>query len=166
MYTVVGNCPRCGAPIYAPTVWSSVTPPPSTPSCSCFPRPQAIVGTTTNVPLMVDAPYYGGGMMDKEEQRIWGEIEDAGDSWLFPAQEGHIRALLEYREKRYREAVEAARGTMKSIEAYVALGNEAEGGDPPKPEDQWDDYDHMIIPEWRKLQAALAALPDEVRREG
>jgi len=31
----VGFCPHCGAPIYAPSVWHGITPPPSTYSCMC-----------------------------------------------------------------------------------------------------------------------------------
>ena len=36
MYSIVGNCPRCGAPIYAPTINYSILPPPSRHSCNCF----------------------------------------------------------------------------------------------------------------------------------
>ena len=46
MYTVIGQCPKCGAPIYTYTNWSAVTPPPSIPSCSC--NPQSKIETTTN----------------------------------------------------------------------------------------------------------------------
>ena len=35
MNTIVGNCPHCGAPIYTPTVWHGITPPPVTYSCMC-----------------------------------------------------------------------------------------------------------------------------------
>lgn len=35
MYTQVGSCPKCGSPVYAPSMWGSILPPPSTPSCSC-----------------------------------------------------------------------------------------------------------------------------------
>lgn len=35
-FTIVGNCKKCGAPIYAPTVWNGICPPPSQYSCSCF----------------------------------------------------------------------------------------------------------------------------------
>lgn len=35
MFTVVGNCPKCGAPIYSPSVWMGVTPPPVTYTCNC-----------------------------------------------------------------------------------------------------------------------------------
>ena len=38
MHTIVGSCPHCGAPIYSPTVWMGVTPPPAIPSCNCVPH--------------------------------------------------------------------------------------------------------------------------------
>ena len=34
-YAIVGHCPKCGAPVYAPDIWASTLPPPSTPSCNC-----------------------------------------------------------------------------------------------------------------------------------
>ncbi len=34
-YTQVGVCPVCGAPIYAPTVWSGTTPPLPIYTCVC-----------------------------------------------------------------------------------------------------------------------------------
>lgn len=34
-YTIAGACPTCGAPIYVPTVWSGVTPPPQKYTCNC-----------------------------------------------------------------------------------------------------------------------------------
>lgn len=46
MYTQVGNCKKCGSPIYSPILWMSVLPPPSIPSCSC--NPQRINTTTTH----------------------------------------------------------------------------------------------------------------------
>ena len=36
MNTVTGYCPRCGAPIYVPSVWHGIIPPPSQYSCGCF----------------------------------------------------------------------------------------------------------------------------------
>lgn len=36
MYTQVGTCPKCGAPIYVPTIWHAVIPPPPRYSCACF----------------------------------------------------------------------------------------------------------------------------------
>jgi hypothetical protein len=52
MYTVVGHCAKCGSPIYAPTMWMGVTPPPSTPSCACFAGDTMLsVGTSTGAVL-------------------------------------------------------------------------------------------------------------------
>jgi len=36
MFAIVGHCTKCGCPIYAPSVWNAVSPPPSTYSCVCF----------------------------------------------------------------------------------------------------------------------------------
>ena len=46
MYAIVGYCPKCGAPMYVPTVWMGVIPPPVTRSCGCFPDTSKIVTTT------------------------------------------------------------------------------------------------------------------------
>lgn len=35
MNTQVGSCPKCGAPIYVPTMWHSIMPPPPIYTCSC-----------------------------------------------------------------------------------------------------------------------------------
>lgn len=35
MYEIVGHCPKCGAPIYAPSMWHGIIPPPSQYSCNC-----------------------------------------------------------------------------------------------------------------------------------
>lgn len=45
MYTIVGYCPRCGAPIYSPTTWMSILPPALT-SCACFSDKCKTVTTT------------------------------------------------------------------------------------------------------------------------
>lgn len=45
--TVVGSCPRCGAPIYSPTFYWSVTPPPITKTCSCFPETTRTITTNS-----------------------------------------------------------------------------------------------------------------------
>ncbi len=34
-WNVVSNCPSCGAPIYIPGVWSGITPPPPSFTCTC-----------------------------------------------------------------------------------------------------------------------------------
>lgn len=39
MFTTISNCPICGAPLFVPVVWHSVTPPPITRSCACVPGP-------------------------------------------------------------------------------------------------------------------------------
>ena len=63
-------------------------------------------------------------------------------------------ALIQHREARLVAVVDAAREVRRAdYGAYVAL-NEEQG----KPEDQWDEYDHMMIPLWRNLDAALRAL--------
>lgn len=47
MYTQIGSCPRCGAPRWSPSLWMAVTPPPSTPSCACFPAAQTVTSAGT-----------------------------------------------------------------------------------------------------------------------
>ena len=37
MWSQAGSCPKCGAPMWLPTVWQSILPPPVTRTCSCFP---------------------------------------------------------------------------------------------------------------------------------
>lgn len=63
----------------------------------------------------------------------------------------------------------AAQEVMKSYEAYVALGSDPgtplAPGSPPKPEDQWDEYDYMMIPAWRRLKSALDGAPWEPSEE-
>lgn len=34
-YVVAGYCPHCGAPLYVPSAWWGITPPPVTYSCAC-----------------------------------------------------------------------------------------------------------------------------------
>jgi hypothetical protein len=58
-YTIVGNCPKCGAPIYSPSFHHSILPPPVTYTCGCRPVSAATVTTTTSItvdgkPLGVD----------------------------------------------------------------------------------------------------------------
>ena len=36
MYVEVGKCPKCGAPMYSPSVWHGVIPPPVYRTCNCF----------------------------------------------------------------------------------------------------------------------------------
>ena len=52
MYTIVGYCPKCGAPIYSPTVWFAITPPPTMYPCGCFSQNKnTVTSTTTNMPI-------------------------------------------------------------------------------------------------------------------
>lgn len=50
--SLIGSCPRCGAPIYVPTGWFSVLPPTPQYSCPCFQTNKsiAVLSTTTNPP--------------------------------------------------------------------------------------------------------------------
>jgi len=36
MYTQISSCPKCGAPLYTPTHWNSIIPPPIHYSCNCY----------------------------------------------------------------------------------------------------------------------------------
>lgn len=45
MYTVVGSCPKCGAPIYTESFWFGILPPPIIHTCSCYPSAQIITTT-------------------------------------------------------------------------------------------------------------------------
>lgn len=49
MFTQTGSCPKCGAPIYAPTIWMAVIPPPPQYTCACAAAasPYRIVTTNT-----------------------------------------------------------------------------------------------------------------------
>jgi len=50
MKTKVGECNRCGSPIYTPTVWHGTNLPPHEHSCSCFQAQHKIVITdSTNL---------------------------------------------------------------------------------------------------------------------
>lgn len=54
-HTKVGACPRCGAPIYAATVWHGILPPPSTATCGCAGSGPRIVTTPhTGTPVPTD----------------------------------------------------------------------------------------------------------------
>lgn len=42
---------------------------------------------------------------------------------------------------------------VTSYECYVFTGND------PKPEDQWDEYDHMMGPIWKEIAEKMKAAP-------
>lgn len=48
MWSQVGSCPQCGAPIYVPTVYHSIMPPPNHFTCNCVSRPVTVTTTNTN----------------------------------------------------------------------------------------------------------------------
>ena len=35
-FSIVGHCPKCGAPIYVESPWMGILPPPNVYSCNCF----------------------------------------------------------------------------------------------------------------------------------
>lgn len=47
IFTAVGACPKCGAPVYAPSAWWGIMPPPSTPSCGCNPQTNLVTTGTS-----------------------------------------------------------------------------------------------------------------------
>ncbi len=47
-FVVVGHCPHCGAPIYSPSSWHGVVPPPATHSCACAPAARFVTVTSTH----------------------------------------------------------------------------------------------------------------------
>lgn len=51
-YTQVSVCPKCGSPIYIPSVWGGITPPPTTHSCNCYTKTNKIKTTTANDGIM------------------------------------------------------------------------------------------------------------------
>ena len=53
-YATVGSCPRCGSPIYAESPYWSILPPPSVPSCDCFPSRGTV--TTSNTTAIAGPP--------------------------------------------------------------------------------------------------------------
>ena len=53
MGTQVGQCPRCGAPLYAESPWWGVTLPPVIRTCGCFPQTGVVTTNQTNSPYPV-----------------------------------------------------------------------------------------------------------------
>lgn len=48
-YVIVDHCPKCGAPIWVPSNWWSILPPPPMYTCACAPRLKIITTTSTYV---------------------------------------------------------------------------------------------------------------------
>lgn len=47
MYSIIGSCPKCGAPIFTYSMWHGVTPPPPLYTCGCFPGAKQITSSGT-----------------------------------------------------------------------------------------------------------------------
>lgn len=63
MHTIVGSCPRCGAPMWAASPLWSIYPPTVTYSCACFVG-RATVGTTTRATGVWERPASGAARTD------------------------------------------------------------------------------------------------------
>jgi len=50
------------------------------------------------------------------------------------------------------ELLSALRGLLDSIEAYIAIH---------KPEEEWDEYDYMMLPRWKAAHALMEKLDDK-----
>ena len=55
----VGSCPHCGAPIYAPSPWNGVTPPPPQYTCACVAHPIVTTASTTRVEVNTGGKHEG-----------------------------------------------------------------------------------------------------------
>lgn len=75
--TIVGACPKCGSPIYAPSVWNGITPPPSTHTCGCFAKAVGSVFTTTTIPWSVQRSSDGRWWTGNEWTAAKGREEQA-----------------------------------------------------------------------------------------
>ncbi len=53
-WTQSGSCPKCGAPIYVPTVWHGVTPPPPRYTCNCNPQTYSVTTNNTSNQSSID----------------------------------------------------------------------------------------------------------------
>jgi hypothetical protein len=51
MYSIVSNCPKCGAPIYVVSPWWGLTPPPTTYSCECFLQVNVSTSDSTTIKI-------------------------------------------------------------------------------------------------------------------
>jgi hypothetical protein len=75
MYTQIGSCPKCGAPIYTYSVWHAITPPPSIPSCGCNPPAYS---TYTSTDFKVPTPKRS---LEEEDLKWIAEAAEIMDQW-------------------------------------------------------------------------------------
>lgn len=52
MFTQVGSCLKCGAPIYVPSVWMGVVPPPPQYTCGCRGETHRTYTSTDTAPVV------------------------------------------------------------------------------------------------------------------
>ena len=57
MNTQTGSCPKCGAPIYSPSVWHGIVPPPPQYTCGCS---QDLTAPATDFVQPIDLELGGG----------------------------------------------------------------------------------------------------------
>ena len=88
-YSQVGSCPKCGAPIYSPSVWHAVTPPPITYTCNCNSQSYYTCSSSSGVGLIdwrnsgakqedstsEDWKPYQTNEIPFEENKVMGKIE-------------------------------------------------------------------------------------------
>lgn len=53
MFTVIGSCAKCGAPIYTNTMWFGTTAPPSMYSCACVHVSQVTAAAPLTPPVKI-----------------------------------------------------------------------------------------------------------------
>lgn len=74
MWTQIGACPQCGAPIYVPTMWHGIYPPPPMYSCDCAGKQNVYkqgCGCGPNCPCaQPQAPYRGNTWQDVNTDHI------------------------------------------------------------------------------------------------
>lgn len=73
-FSTVGACSKCGAPIYAPSMWMGITPPPSSHSCSCFAQVTTVTTTSAGmkIPEVSRTPHkWPTTIPDKEIEQLY-----------------------------------------------------------------------------------------------
>lgn len=61
MFNQVGNCPKCGAPIYVESPWFSVEPPPNKFTCACRFAGQSSISYVHTDSTTADSRYFMHG---------------------------------------------------------------------------------------------------------
>lgn len=53
-YVVVDNCLNCGAPVYSPTLWQGIIPPPLTRTCGCHGWAKSVLSEKSTQPTQTE----------------------------------------------------------------------------------------------------------------